>query len=592
MMLINILFQLLILSSLTVQEGDSLSMQIDSLQSEELMTRTAAILQADSVRRADSLKQEALLEELGRLQTTDNLKKAELLAEIEQLRNADRRAREIQKRQIDSLKALSDGFPVIFSGDTLFRIYTRIGPFTPQLRAEYTLQRIREVIEVREYRADSLRLMASDDGIDLVYKMNMLLTVTAADALWADVSREELAEQYRNTIDLALAKELEKTQLGHVLKNIAAAIAIILVLYFVIKYVNKGYRRVRIWVVKGQNRWYHGINIRDYELFSVSMQARVIIFLLNILKWILVFVLVYFALLMLFGIFPWTKPIADTLLDYVMKPVRKIASNIWNYLPDLFTVIVILVVFRFVFKALRYFRDEIDRGALNIPGFYADWARPTYQVVRILLFAFMIVIVYPYLPGSDSPVFQGVSVLLGVLLTFGSSSSLSNIISGLVLTYTRAFKIGDRVKIGDSTGDIIEKNLLVTRIRTVNNEDITIPNSSVMNNHTVNYSNAAGEVGLGISSIIKVSYDVPWRDVHKLLLDAAKKTKGVITHPEPYIIQKGLDDFSVRYEINAYTDQPNRQATIYSSLHENIQDNFTQAGISLIAPILERRTHG
>lgn len=558
----------------------------EKLQDEELTARTLAILKADSTRRADSLKQEALLDELSQLKTTDNLKKAELLAEIEQLRNAEKRTRAEQKQQIDSLRAISEGHPVILHSDTLFYIYTKLGPFTPQLRAEHTIQQLDHIIKQRDYIPDSLQLIRSADAVDLVYHDKMLLTVTVIDALWADTDMDELAAHYKELVHTYISKALEQTQLIYILKNMLAVLVILLVLYFIIKYVNKLYRRVRLYVLKGRGKWYHGINIRDYELFSVEMQARVLVILLNILKWVLILTFVYFALLLLFGIFPWTKPIADTLLEYATNPIRKIAAGIWSYLPDLFTVIIILIIFRYVLKGLAYFRDEVDRGALSIPGFYSDWAKPTFQVIRILLFAFMIVIIYPYLPGSDSPVFQGVSVLLGVLLTFGSSSSLSNIISGLVLTYTRAFKVGDRVRIGESVGDIIEKNLLVTRIRTVNNEDITIPNSAVMNSHTINYSTAAEDFGLCISTTIRVSYEVPWRQVHELLIDAAKKTKGVIPEPGPYVVQKSLDDFSVRYEINAYTNLPNKQAGIFSGLHENIQDNFRQAGISLIAPTI------
>lgn len=579
----------LMLSESKAQVMDSLQMNLDSLQQAEVLARAAEIIRADSMRRSDSLRQVELLDQLSRLQTSDNLKKAELLAEIEQLRNADQQAKQRQRQQIDSLRSLSEGVPVILMHDTLFRIYARVGPFSPQHRAEYTVGEIKKIVEGRNYSIDSLRIVRHEDASDLVYGEQVLLTVTPVDAVWADMDRDALTAHYREVIHHSIHDQLEKTQLGYILRNMAAAAAILLLLYVVVKYVNRFYRKVRVFVLRGKGKWYHGIKIRDYELFPVEGQARAIVIVINILKWILIFVLVYLALLLLFGIFPWTKPIADTLIDYVMRPIRRIAMSIWNYLPDLFTVIIILTIFRFVFKAFAYFRDEVAKGALTIPGFYPDWAKPTYQVLRILLFAFMIIIIYPYLPGSDSPVFQGVSVFLGVLLTFGSSSSLSNIMSGLVLTYTRAFKIGDRVRIGDSVGDIIEKNLLVTRLRTVNNEDITIPNSEVMNSHTINYSTEAQELGLGISSTIKVAYDVPWRQVHELLLDAARKTKGVVDQPEPYVLQKALNDYYVSYEINAYTNLPNQQAGVYSRMHENIQDNFRDAGISLIVPIHEKR---
>ena len=197
---------------------------------------------------------------------------------------------------------------------------------------------------------------------------------------------------------------------------------------------------------------------------------------------------------------------------------------------------------------------------------------------------FMIVVIFPYLPGSDSPVFQGVSVFLGFLFTFGSAGSLSNIIAGLVLTYMRLFKMGDRVKIGSISGDVIEKNMLVTRVRTTKNEIISIPNATVMNSHTINYSSDAPEKGLIMHSTITIGYDIPWRKMEEVLIKAALKTPLLLEDPAPFVLQTSLDDFYVSYQINAYTREPNKQATIYSNLHANIQDFCNEAGIEIMSP--------
>jgi len=201
-----------------------------------------------------------------------------------------------------------------------------------------------------------------------------------------------------------------------------------------------------------------------------------------------------------------------------------------------------------------------------------------------LVFAFMIVVIFPYLPGSDSPIFQGVSVFLGFLFTFGSAGSLSNIIAGLILTYMRLFKMGDRVKIGSISGDVIEKNMLVTRVRTTKNEIISIPNATVMNSHTINYSSDAPEKGLIMHSTITIGYDVPWRKMEAVLIKAALKTPLLLDDPAPFVLQTSLDDFYVSYQINAYTREPNKQATIYSNLHANIQDSCNEAGIEIMSP--------
>ncbi|NJN42356.1 MAG: mechanosensitive ion channel family protein [Flammeovirgaceae bacterium] len=221
-----------------------------------------------------------------------------------------------------------------------------------------------------------------------------------------------------------------------------------------------------------------------------------------------------------------------------------------------------------------------------ITGFYPDWAKPTFTIVKILLYAFMFVVVFPYLPGSDSDIFKGVSVFLGVLFSFGSSSAISNLVAGLVITYMRPFKIGDRIKIGEITGDVIEKSMLVTRVRTIKNEDITIPNSTVLSGHTVNYTTSAKDLGLILHTSVTIGYDVPWKKVHELLISAALATKGILNEEtkKPFVFQTSLDDFYVAYQINAFTEESHRMAAIYSDLHQNIQEKFNEGGVEIMSP--------
>jgi small-conductance mechanosensitive channel len=229
---------------------------------------------------------------------------------------------------------------------------------------------------------------------------------------------------------------------------------------------------------------------------------------------------------------------------------------------------------------------EVEVENIRVTGFHRDWARPTFNILRFLLYAFMLVIIFPYLPGSHSPAFQGVSVFLGVLLSLGSSSAISNIVSGLVITYMRPFKIGDRVKIGDVIGDVTEKNMLVTRIRTIKNEDITIPNSSVLSASTINYSSNTRptDTGLILHTTVTIGYDTPWQDMHKALIAAANRTDLILQQPEPFVLQTSLDDFYVSYQLNAYTRSANEQQNIYSQLHQNIQDCCAEAGIEIMSP--------
>ena len=226
----------------------------------------------------------------------------------------------------------------------------------------------------------------------------------------------------------------------------------------------------------------------------------------------------------------------------------------------------------------------MEEGKLTLNNFYPDWAIPTARVINFLLYIFMLVLIWPYIPGSDSEIFKGVSVFLGLLISLGSSSAISNIIAGLVITYMRPYKIGDRVKIGENSGDVVEKNLLVTRVRTIKNEMITVPNSTVLNNSSINYSLSGKMEGLIIHSTVTIGYDVPWRKVHEMLIEAASCTPFIEKNPKPFVLQTSLDDFYVSYQVNAYTKEPAKQAMIYSDLHALIQDIFARNDVEIMSP--------
>jgi small-conductance mechanosensitive channel len=206
----------------------------------------------------------------------------------------------------------------------------------------------------------------------------------------------------------------------------------------------------------------------------------------------------------------------------------------------------------------------------------------------------MLVLIFPYLPGSGSPAFQGVSVFIGVLFSLGSSSAIANMVAGMVITYMRPFKIGDRVKIGDITGDVVEKTMLVTRIKTPKNEDITVPNSTVLLSSTTNYSTHTRQnnAGLIVHTTVTIGYDIPWKEVHKALIYAARNNELVDKEPEPFVLQTSLDDFYVSYQVNCYTREANKLALVYSLLHQSIQDSFNEAGIEILSPHYRNQRDG
>ncbi|KKB51104.1 hypothetical protein HMPREF1212_01833 [Parabacteroides sp. HGS0025] len=326
------------------------------------------------------------------------------------------------------------------------------------------------------------------------------------------------------------------------------------------------------------------ISIQNYEILDTQKQVKLLVFLASILRYLLLFILLVLTIPILFSIFPQTKELAYKIAYYIWNPVKSILVGILDYIPNLFTIIVICLVIKYVIRGIRYLATEIDAGRLNINGFYTDWAMPTYHIIRFLLYAFMIAMIYPYLPGANSGVFQGVSVFVGLIVSLGSSTVIGNIIAGFVITYMRAFKQGDRIKLNDTVGNVIEKTAFVTRLRTIKNEIVTIPNSFIMSSQTVNYSSSARTYGLIIHSEVTIGYDAPWRKVHQLLTDAALATPGVMPEPAPFVLETSLEDFYPVYQINAYIRDADKMTAIYSDLHQNIQDYFDKAGVEIMSP--------
>lgn len=320
-----------------------------------------------------------------------------------------------------------------------------------------------------------------------------------------------------------------------------------------------------------------------HQLFEAPLRWAAWL-LLRVLFGVLALVIAFAAFSYILRLVPATSAVADSLIGRTIDLVTEIGQAALSYLPNLG---VLLLIFAFTYVALvvaRGLRQALGTGLLTIPGFYTDWAEPTYALVRVLLILFALVLAFPYLPGGDSPALRGVSIFLGVLVSLGSGSATGNAIAGVILTYMRPYRVGDRVKIADSVGDIVKRSLLVTRVRTIKNVEVIVPNSAVLGAHIVNYSANARDHGLILHTTVTIGYDAPWPKVHQLLIAAALKTEGIQAEPKPFVLQTSLNDYHVSYEINAYTERANEMARIYSDLHANIQDSFNAGGVEILSP--------
>jgi small-conductance mechanosensitive channel len=269
----------------------------------------------------------------------------------------------------------------------------------------------------------------------------------------------------------------------------------------------------------------------------------------------------------------------------VLGPVQNIGMGILGYLPRFFSLILIILCVRFFLRILGFFMEAVGKGDITLPGFDAEWADQTLRLLRIVVVLGTLMLIYPFLPGAGSELFKGFSLFVGAMFTLGASSSVANVISGVTLTYTRSFRLGDRVQIGETVGDVVSRGMFVTRLRTILNEDVTVPNTVALGGRVVNYSTAPAKGdGLGIQVSAGIGYDVDWRQVHELMRAAAAGTEGILQAPEPYVLQNSLGDFAVEYILVAFTAEPKRMVQTRSVLRQNVLDRFNEAGVEIMTP--------
>jgi small-conductance mechanosensitive channel len=519
-----------------------------------------------------------------------------LRMEIEALRSATLvtdSLKKVQNRQyIDSLRSVTVATPVVVERDTLYYIYAKRGGVSPQKRAGDVAGMILSLGKQFSLNPDSVYIESTDITTELMYKDKVIASFTDLDGLWENTTRDELAGERRLIVVNKLYELQKEYGLMQLLRRIFFFILVIVLQGLLIWGTSWLYRQGKIRIMQLKDSRLKAISIRDYELFDTQKQVRILTFFANLARYVFVIIQLMISVPILFSIFPQTENLAYKIFSYVWDPVRKIALDIVDYVPNLFTIIVIWMAIRYLVKGLAYLANEIQSEKLKITGFYPDWALPTYHIVRFLLYAFMIAMIYPYLPNSESGIFQGVSVFVGLIISLGSSSVIGNIMAGMVITYMRPFKIGDRIKLNDTVGNVTEKTPFVTRIKTPKNEIVTIPNAFIMSSHTVNYSASARNYGLIIHSEVSFGFEVHWQTVHELLINAALKTPGVSEEPKPFVLETSLHDFYVMYQINAYIKDADRLAQIYSDLHRNIHDLANEAGIELLSPHYYARRDG
>ncbi len=437
------------------------------------------------------------------------------------------------------------GAPVVFAEETLFIIYDQLGPFTPQERAQAVTDRLARL--VKDPFTEIHPVTATDQELtsELVSGETVVMTVTDRDAQPTGKSRQELAKDYAQKIQAALIKSREQVTLRSLVIDAALALLDTAILIALLVLFHKTFPMIYTKIDAWRGTVIRPIKIQRVKLLSADQIAGGLAGLARAVRVFAALFLLYMYLTSVLGIFPWTRGISTALLNAVVSTITAIGLAFSTYVPNIVSIAVIIFVTRYIIKLISLLFAGIGRGAITFVGFHRDWAEPTYKIVRFLVIVFAAIACFPYIPGSQSEGFRGISVFLGLLISLGSAAAIGNVIAGVVLTYMRPFRVGDRVKIADTTGDVMEKTLLVTRVRTIKNVDVTIPNAMVLSSHLINYSSCARNQGLILHTSVTIGYDAPWRTVHELLISAARATTHISAKPEPFVLQTALNDFYV-----------------------------------------------
>jgi len=474
--------------------------------------------------------------------------------------------------------------PVIIDGRRLFLLR---GITSRPARARAANVRSRIIAAARDpgIAAADITLQDEAEHVGIYAGDKLLVFLFDADAEIEDLDRNILAIAYRDVIINAIESYRTDRTASVLLRRAGYGALLSVVMGLALLLALRLFKSLERWVNERVRQKLAALDESTHQLLHAGQVRLPIEGLLRLLRIALLVSLGYFYLDTLLGLFPWTRSAAVALVGLILFPVQRMGQGLLEAIPDLVFLAVLYVVMRYLLKVTKAIFDGIAGGRIRLEGFDPDWSMPTYRIVRMLFIICALVIAYPYIPGSDSLAFKGISVFVGVLFSLGSSSFIANIIAGLMMTYRGAFKVGDRVRIGDSVGSVEEIRLMITRLRTSKNEVVVIPNSNILNADVVNYSVYARQQGLIVHTTVGIGYDTPWRQVEAMLRLAAARTEGLKREPPPFVLQQSLGDYAVNYEINAYCDHVTHLHELYSRLHANIQDVFNEYGVQIMSPI-------
>jgi len=473
--------------------------------------------------------------------------------------------------------------PVEIDGNVLFRV-RGVTSLPADQRAAGIRSRIEALARNPSFKTENLKTVDSGGYLSIMAGDVRVMALADADAQLEQVSLADLGRAGVDRIrDAIVQYRAERTTNSLLRAGVHALIAtVVFTVAFVVLTWIAG--KLELLLLRRLEGRIHSFGIQSFEIVRADRVIRILNALQRTFRLVVQFAFVVAYLSYVLRLFPFTRSTGNRLFELLAVPLVATGRDFLAAIPSLLFLTLLFIVTRFFLKLLRLFFDAVDRGTVRLDNFEQEWAEPTYKIVRLVVIALVAIIAYPYIPGSDSAAFKGISVFLGVLLSLGSSSAIANIIAGYTMIYRRAFRVGDRVKVGDTIGDVIEMRLQGTHVRTLKNEEVVIPSSQILNSHVVNYSSLGTKQGLILHTTVGIGYETPWRQVEAMLLLAASRTEGVEKEPAAFVHQTSLGDFAVNYELNAYTRAVPAMLEVYTSLHRNVLDVFNEYEVAIMTP--------
>ncbi|MES2164032.1 MAG: mechanosensitive ion channel domain-containing protein [Pseudomonadota bacterium] len=474
---------------------------------------------------------------------------------------------------------------LVFANRTIFVFRSVLTGYPPEERAEGARKRLDAALTRNGPQQPSIRTIAEGTQVTLDGALLFLVTPADINPLAGDTT-DSVASESAATLGKALLERREQASPRYLL--IAAALCAAATLAYAL--ILHGLRQMHRWVGKRStqaiSRRLGQVKLKNVRILDAEHYVAFMRQLVNLLIWGLRLMATYLWLAFVMGKIPYSRSWGERLQDYLIDVATSVAQGIIEALPGLVLVAVIAAIARLVMLTAASVFQRVESGELQIAWLDRDTATPTRRILNVVIWLFALAMAYPYLPGAHTAAFQGVSVLVGLMVSIGASSIVGQGASGLILMYARSLRKGEYVRIGESEGTVVELGMFETRLRTGLGEEITMPNAWVLSNTTKNYSRAHAGTGFVLDTTVTIGYDTPWRQVHAMLELAAARIEDIAATPKPYVMQIGLSDFYPEYRLVAYAtvETPRRRAEVLNQLHQQIIDVFNEYGVAITSP--------